>query len=91
MRKTHIERGKNMINNRGEGKMKKNVSMEEKFHKAARGKSSKTHRKHSYVIMAGLMLYDVMAVIFAYFLALWLRFDCHYTLIPDDYFLFGRL
>lgn len=77
-----------MINNRGEGKMKKNVSMEEKFHKAARGKSSKIHRKHSYVLMAGLMLYDVMAVISAYFLALWLRFDCHYTLIPDDYFLF---
>lgn len=88
MRETHIERGKSMINNRGEGKMKKNVSMEEKFHKAARKKSSKVHRKHPYVIMAGLMLYDVMAVIFAYFMALWLRFDCHYTLIPDNYFLF---
>ena len=32
-----------------------------------------------------LMLYDWVAVVGAYFLALWLRFDCRFTTIPDEY------
>ncbi len=32
-----------------------------------------------------LMCYDALAVIVSYFLALWVRFDCVYTMIPGDY------
>ena len=31
------------------------------------------------------MLYDVVAVTVAYFFALWFRFDCHFSEIPDNY------
>jgi FlaA1/EpsC-like NDP-sugar epimerase len=31
------------------------------------------------------MIYDVMAAAGAYFFALWFRFDCQYTEIPDEY------
>ena len=31
------------------------------------------------------VLYDSIAVSLAYFLALWLRFDCRYTEIPGNY------
>ena len=41
--------------------------------------------KHWQGIALLLMLYDVVAVNLGYFLALWLRFDCHYTEIPGDY------
>ena len=34
---------------------------------------------------AFLMIYDVMAATGAYFFALWFRFDCQYTEIPDEY------
>ena len=34
---------------------------------------------------AFLMIYDVMAAAGAYFFALWFRFDCQYTEIPDEY------
>ena len=33
-------------------------------------------------IAMGLMLYDLFAIHFAYFVALWLRFDCAFTTIP---------
>ncbi len=32
-----------------------------------------------------LMLYDLVAISGAYFLALWLRFDCRFTTIPEEY------
>ncbi len=32
-----------------------------------------------------LAVYDVFAVTFSYFFALWLRFDCHYSEIPREY------
>ena len=32
-----------------------------------------------------LMIYDALAVSGAYFLALWLRFDCHFSRIPREY------
>ena len=37
------------------------------------------------VISAGLMVYDALALALSYFLALWIRFDCHYTQIPEYY------
>ena len=36
-------------------------------------------------IVAGLVIYDVVAVNFAYFFALWFRFDCHFSEIPQKY------
>ena len=33
-----------------------------------------------------LVAYDLVAVSLAYFFALWFRFDCQYTEIPDNYF-----
>ena len=33
-----------------------------------------------------LLAYDIAAVSGAFFIALWLRFDCRYTEIPDQYF-----
>ena len=41
--------------------------------------------KHLHGVMVLLMGYDVLATAMAYFLALWLRFDCEYTAIPGDY------
>lgn len=42
--------------------------------------------EHWHVVTVYLMLYDFIAINLAYFLALWLRFDCRYTLIPRNYF-----
>ena len=36
-------------------------------------------------IAAALMLYDALAVACAYFVALWLRFDCQFSMIPKEY------
>ena len=41
--------------------------------------------KHWQGVSLLLMLYDAVAVNAAYFLALWLRFDCRFTEIPGDY------
>lgn len=41
--------------------------------------------KHWQVINIGLVLYDILAVNGAYFLALWVRFDCHMSEIPNYY------
>ena len=41
---------------------------------------------HWHVAAALLMLCDLIAVSAAYFLALWLRFDCRFTTIPDHLF-----
>ena len=40
---------------------------------------------HWQVIGAILFLYDAIAVNAAYFAALWLRFDCRFSMIPDRY------
>ncbi|MCI6677186.1 MAG: polysaccharide biosynthesis protein [Clostridiales bacterium] len=42
--------------------------------------------EHWQVIRLGLIIYDSLAVIFSYFLALWLRFDCKFSMIPEEYF-----
>ena len=42
--------------------------------------------KHWHIITMWLILYDVVAVVMSYFGALWLRFDCRFSLIPEKYF-----
>ncbi len=48
-------------------------------------KLSRIKLKHWQIINVGLVIYDVLAVNVAYFLALWLRFDCHFSEIPKEY------
>ncbi len=45
----------------------------------------KIHLEHWKKIAALLMLYDIVAVNVAYYLALWLRFDCMISAIPKVY------
>lgn len=45
----------------------------------------KKHIRHWKVVAFYLILYDVIAVNFSYFLGLWLRFDLKYTSIPKEY------
>ena len=45
----------------------------------------KNRLEHWHIITIYLMIYDVIAVNLSYFLALWLRFDCRYTLIEKKY------
>lgn len=47
--------------------------------------NSKFHLEHWQVITFFLIIYDALAVNAAYFLALWLRFDCSYQSIQGDY------
>ena len=42
--------------------------------------------EHWHFIAALLVVYDVIAVNLAYFLALWFRFDCMFSEIPSKYF-----
>ena len=48
-------------------------------------KYRKPKMAHWQVVNLGLMLYDVLAVNVSFFMALWLRFDCHYSEIPEIY------
>ena len=41
---------------------------------------------HWQVISVFLLIYDAVSVSISYLIALWLRFDCHFSAIPDDYF-----
>ena len=41
--------------------------------------------EHWQVVSIGLVVYDTIAVTLAFFLALWFRFDCRYTMIPSEY------
>ena len=41
--------------------------------------------EHWIIISALLMLFDAVAIACSYFFALWLRFDCRYTAIPEQY------
>ncbi len=47
--------------------------------------NKKFHMEHWQVINVYLFLYDMFIVNLAYFLALWIRFDCHYSEIPQKY------
>ena len=48
-------------------------------------KYKKPKMAHWQVINLGLMLYDVFAVNAAFFLAMWLRFDCSISVMLDEY------
>lgn len=41
--------------------------------------------EHWQMIAIWLVIYDIVAVNAAYFIALWLRFDCRFSAIPDHY------
>ncbi len=41
--------------------------------------------EHWMIISAILMVFDAVAIACSYFFALWLRFDCRYTAIPEQY------
>lgn len=45
----------------------------------------KNRMEHWQVVSIGLTVYDAVAMILAFFLALWFRFDCRYTMIPKEY------
>ena len=45
-----------------------------------------TKIKHWHKVAWFLVAYDFLTIIAAFFLALWFRFDCKYSLIPDYYF-----
>lgn len=44
----------------------------------------KNRMEHWQVVSIGLTVYDAIAMILAFFLALWFRFDCRYTMIPES-------
>ncbi len=57
-------------------------------HTAAQGSEGKHRRKqplHWNIISLYLVIYDVIVVNAAYIAALWLRFDCSFSQIPDIY------
>ena len=60
--------------------------------KALKSNMKTNHKKrlgleHWHWVTVFLLAYDVLAVAGSYFLALWLRFDCNFTEIPEYYML----
>ncbi len=51
--------------------------------KNTKGKRKQKRVQHWQVVSVGLFIYDAIAVNAAYLIALWLRFDCSYTRIPE--------
>ena len=59
---------------------------EKKITEGMEAEGNKRKRFHHWEFVAFyLLLYDILAVNFAYFVALWLRFDLKYSMIPADY------
>ena len=59
---------------------------EKKMTEGMEAAGNKKKRFHHWEFVAFyLLLYDILAVNFAYFVALWLRFDLKYSMIPADY------
>lgn len=48
-------------------------------------KKNNVSLQHWRIVTIGLILYDAIAIAASFFLALWFRFDCRFTLIPDYY------
>ena len=48
-------------------------------------KASRRFLEHWHIVSIWLIAYDILAANIAYFLGLWLRFDCHFSKIPLDY------
>ena len=55
-----------------------------KKERSAKEKTGKLHFKHWHIISLCLMVYDILAVNSAYFLALWVRYDFRFTAIPTS-------
>ena len=66
---------------RAGNKMRENNNMEN----AERAGSGKKRFHHWEFVAFYLLVYDILAVNIAYFVALWLRFDLKYSMIPADY------
>lgn len=63
--------------------------MNSKIEKNAKNKTKKIkkfHLQHWQIISLYLMVYDIIAVNAAYFLALWIRYDCKFFDIPEKIF-----
>ncbi|MDC7278801.1 polysaccharide biosynthesis protein [Butyrivibrio fibrisolvens] len=41
--------------------------------------------KHWHKVAYLLVAYDFVTIVFSYFIALWFRFDCHFSVIPSSY------
>ena len=59
--------------------------MNELMNENKKPKYQKPRIAHWQFINLGLLIYDILAVNAAFFFALWLRFDCKYSEIPDEY------
>ena len=51
----------------------------------SKGREKKRVFQHWYYVTAALVIYDLLAILFSYFFALWIRFDCSYSAIPQNY------
>ena len=45
----------------------------------------KLHIEHWQIISLMLIIYDIFTINCAFFLPLWFRFDCQYSMIPEEY------
>ncbi len=67
----------------------RSIKREQRAGKSMRQLSNRIARmlrlEHWQLIMIYLIVYDVIAVNGAYFLALWLRFDCRFSMIDEQY------
>lgn len=52
-----------------------------------RRKKATREFEHWHIVTVLLILYDLAVVVGAYFLALWLRFDCRFSEIPHEFFM----
>ena len=59
--------------------------MNYKQNQAFEKRSRKFRLEHWHVITACLIVYDILAICASYFFALWIRFDCRFSMIPDEY------
>ena len=56
------------------------------MNKRGTGSKRKFKLEHWHIVAVLLSVYDIMAVNFSYFLALWLRFDGVFSSIIDGFF-----
>lgn len=68
--------------------MNENVNLGNGTAKQPDPSNQKNHKKkfhHWQMISLYLVIYDILAINFSYFFALWLRFDLRFSAIPTDY------
>ena len=51
----------------------------------SKGREKKRVFQHWHYVTAILVVYDLLAILFSYFFALWIRFDCSFSKIPANY------